>query len=52
MPSWKTLLQIIALLSIGGFALMIVSGFWHILAGLLVAVALFGLWRNRSAAKR
>ena len=52
MPSWKTLLQIIALLSIGGFALMIVSGFWLILAGLLVAVALVGLWRNRSAAKR
>jgi hypothetical protein len=52
MPSWKTLLQIIALLSIGGFALMIVSGFWHVLAGLLLAVALFGLWRNRSAAKK
>ena len=52
MPSWKTFLQIIALLAIGGFALMIVSGFWHVMAGMVLAVALFGLWRNRPAAKK
>ena len=44
MPTWKTLLQILALLSIVGFVLIIVSGFWHILALLLIAAVVLWLW--------
>ncbi|MEP6671428.1 MAG: hypothetical protein ABJF10_19860 [Chthoniobacter sp.] len=45
MPSWKTCLQAIVLLSIGGFALVVVSGFWHVLTLLLIAaIAGFWLW--------
>ncbi len=43
MPSWKTCLQAIVLLSIGGFALIILSGFWHVLT-LLLVVAAAGFW--------
>ena len=52
MPSWKTFLQILVLLSIGGFTLMILSGFWHLLALILFAAALLWLWRSWPAAKK
>jgi hypothetical protein len=50
MPNWKQCLQAIVLLSIVGFALVIVSGFWRVLGLLLVvaAVAWF-FWANRTA---
>ena len=51
MLSWKTLLQILVLISIGGFVLTILSGFWHMLALLALALALPWLWRNRPAGK-
>ena len=51
MPSWKTLLQILVLIAIGGFVLTILSGFWHVLAILIVAVVHFGLRRNWPSAK-
>lgn len=44
MPTWTTFLQIIVLLSIGGFVLIIVSGFWHVLALLVIAAAILWLW--------
>ena len=44
MPSWKTSLQILVLLSIGGFALLLVSSLWHVLVLLVVAAALLLLW--------
>ena len=47
MPSWKILLQVIALIAIGGFVLTILSGFWHVLALLALALA-----RRRSSARR
>ena len=47
MPSWKTLLQILALVSIGGFVLTILSGFWHVLALLALVFVLPRFWRNR-----
>ena len=43
MPTWKACLQAIVLLSIVGFALVVVSGFWHVLALLLIAGTV-GLW--------
>lgn len=53
MPSWKACLQAIVLLSIGGFALIIVSGFWHVLTLLLVAAAGgFWLWGNWPSVKK
>lgn len=51
-PSWKTLLQILVLIAIGGFVLTILSGFWHVLALLIVALALAWLWRNRRDEKK
>ena len=52
MPSWKTLLQIIVLITIGGFILTILSGFWHVLALIVFALALPRLWRNRRDDKK
>ena len=52
MPTWKLFLQILVLISIGGFVLTILSGFWHMLALLTVALALAWLWRNRPAGKK
>ena len=43
MPTWKSYLQAIVLLAIAGFALIIVSGFWHVLT-LVLVVAAAGLW--------
>ena len=51
MPSWKLLLQIIVLIALGGFFLTVLSAFWHLLALLIVALALAWLWRNRPAGK-
>jgi hypothetical protein len=41
-PAWTQCFTAITLLAIAGFALVILSGFWHVLAVLLIAVAL--LW--------
>jgi 1,4-dihydroxy-2-naphthoate octaprenyltransferase len=38
-PTWSQCLVAITLLAIAGFALVILSGFWHVLALLLIAVA-------------
>lgn len=51
MPSWKILLQLIALIAIGGFVLTILSGFWHVLALLALALVLPRFWPNRPAGK-
>ena len=52
MPSWKLLLQIIVLFAIGGFVLTILSGFWHVLALLALALVLPRFWRNRRDEKK
>lgn len=44
MPTWKTALQIFMLLSMAGFALVILSGYWHILTLLLLATVFTWLW--------
>ena len=53
---WKASLQIFVLLAIGGFVLTILneflSGFWHLLALVIITVALLGLRRNRRSAKK
>lgn len=46
MPTWRTFLQIIVLLSIAGFALVILSGYWHIMALLVIAAIVIWLWRH------
>lgn len=52
MPSWTQCLQAIVLLAIGGFALVILSGFWHVAALLAVAVGIVWLfWTNRARPK-
>jgi hypothetical protein len=51
-PSWSQCLVAITLLAIGGFALVILSGFWHVLALLLIAVALLWLWLRPASPKR
>lgn len=43
-PNWSQYFIAITLLAIAGFALVILSGFWHILALLLIAAALVWLW--------
>lgn len=43
-PSWHTCLQTLVLLSIGGFALVIMSGLWKVLLLLIIAAALFVFW--------
>lgn len=47
MPSWNQSFNAIILLSIAGFALVIASGFWHVLALLIIAAAVILLWRRR-----
>lgn len=47
MPSWNTCLQVLVLLSIGGFALVIMSGFWHVLLTLVVGSALIAFWPTK-----
>jgi hypothetical protein len=51
-PSWSDCFLILTLLSIAGFALVILSGFWHVLAllGLLAALAWF--WLSASPGKK
>ena len=50
MPNWKQCLQAIVLLSIVGFALVIVSGFWRVLGLLMVAAIIaWFFWANRTA---
>jgi hypothetical protein len=46
MPTWNQYLQAVVLLAIGGFALVVVNSFWHILA-VLVLIAVFYLWLGR-----
>lgn len=46
MPTWTTFLQIIVLLSIAGFALVILSGYWHVLALLVIGAIVLWLWRH------
>lgn len=49
MPSRTHLLLTIALLTIIGFALVILSGFWHLIALLLAFAAFIAwLWRRPS----
>jgi hypothetical protein len=52
MPTWKTSLQIIVLLSIGGFALIILSGFWHVLALIVAAAVCLWLWSHWPTARK
>jgi len=52
MPTWKACLQAIVLLSIAGFVLIIVSGFWHVLALLLIAAVALWLWCHWPSAKK
>ena len=51
MPSWTHLLLTIVLLVLVGFALVIVSGFWHLIA-LLLAFAALIVWLWRRPARR
>jgi energy-converting hydrogenase Eha subunit E len=50
MPSWKECLQAITVLAIVGFALVIVSGFWHVLALLTIlavgSTVILWFWRK------
>lgn len=49
MPSWPHLLLTLVLLAIIGFALVILSGFWHLIALLLAFAAFIAwLWRRGS----
>ena len=52
MPSWKTCLQTIVLLTIAGYALVIVSGFWAALILLVTGTAVLWLWRHWPSAKK
>ncbi|MDB6078583.1 MAG: hypothetical protein JWO82_2330 [Akkermansiaceae bacterium] len=46
-PIWTQCFTSITLLAIAGFALMILSGFWHlVLALLLIAGAVVWLWAS------
>jgi hypothetical protein len=52
MPSWNQSFNILVLLSIGGFSLLLVSGYWHVLFLLVIAAALAWLWgQNRRTRK-
>jgi len=44
MPSWQTYLQVLVLLAIVGFALIILSGFWHVILVLVIAALVAWLW--------
>jgi hypothetical protein len=45
MLTWKSALQIFVFLALVGFALIIVSGYWHVLALVVFGAALLWLWR-------
>jgi hypothetical protein len=46
MPTWTQCLQVVVLLAITGFALVVVSSFWKILALITLAATLM-LWLGR-----
>ena len=48
MPTWSQCLAAMVLLSLTGFSLVIMSGYWRFLTLLLAFVALI-LWLNRKA---
>lgn len=51
-PTWSQLLVAITLLAMAGFALVILSGFWHVLALLLIAVVVVWLWFSPASPKK
>jgi len=51
-PSWTKCLQAIVLLAIAGFALVIVRGFWPILALIIIAAVVVLIWRYTHSRNR
>jgi len=47
MPTWKQCLQTIVLLAIGGFGLVVLSGFWPVLVLFCMAAVIAGFWRGK-----
>ena len=51
-PTWSQCLVAITLLAMAGFALVILSGFWHVLALLLIACALVWIFLSPASPKK
>jgi hypothetical protein len=51
-PSWTKCLQILVMLAIAGFTLVVVSGFWHVLALLIIAAVVALIWQNSRIRRR
>jgi len=51
-PSWTQCLQILVLLAIAGFTLVVVSGYWHLLALLIIAAVVVLIWRHGHSRNR
>ena len=47
--NWSTYLKFFLLAALVGFALVIISGFWHILTMLLFIAVAVSLWKGRRA---
>ena len=51
-PSWTKCLQTLVLLAIAGYTLVVVSGYWHVLALLIIAAVVILIWRNSRGLRR
>ena len=51
-PSWTKCLQTLVLLAIAGYTLVVVSGYWHVLALLIIAAVVVLIWRNTHSRNR
>jgi uncharacterized membrane protein len=52
MMSWSKYLQILVLLAIAGFALVVLSGYWHVLALLIIGAVVVLIWRYTQSRNR
>lgn len=52
MPTWKQCLQAIVLLAIAGFALVVLSGFWPVMAIFCLTAVIAGFCRGALGLRR
>ncbi len=50
-PDWSFYFKAFLVIALGGFVLVIASGFWHVLLVLILLAAVTWLWRVRRAFK-
>ena len=46
MPNWNQSFTALVMLSIAGYALVIASGYWHVIALIVIAIAMLWFWRR------